>query len=225
MTHFRGFTIPKGAWIPPEIAQILPMIDTLAELKVILAALYDACQVGRAGSALSLAQLERLSGLSRTAVIDGRNAATARGILQRRKLGGQYFYQLTITASAEFAPGSSKLLLRSSNLLPHVVNTLQSLSEQQQHTYKALADFGVNHHVARSLVITYEPEYIEKHLAFARAAANAELSDNPPGWLISSLREDWQEPLVTTTRRQHRRPGQVPKTWYSEEESKHFVQT
>jgi hypothetical protein len=81
----------------------------------------------------------------------------------------------------------------------------------------------VNNHVAQSLVITYEPQYIEKHLRFARAAANAGLSDNPPGWLISSLREDWQEPLVTTTRRRHRRPGQTPHTWYSEEDAKLFT--
>jgi hypothetical protein len=216
MTHFHGFTIPEGAWIPPEIAQILPMIDTVAELKVILAALYDACQVGRAGSALSLAQLERLTGLSHNSVIDGRNAATLRGILQRRKLGGQYFYQLAIAGSAKFA-------LPSANSALHVVNTDTTLSEQQQHTLKQLSDFGVNTHVAQSLVITYETEYIEKHLAFARAAANAQLSDNPPGWLISSLREDWQEPLITTTRRRHRRPGEPPKTWYSDEESEKFI--
>lgn len=218
MTKFHGFTIPQGALLPPEIVQILPMIDTLAELKVILAALYDACQVGRAGSALSLAQLEQLTGLAHHSVIEGRNAATTRGILQRRKLGGQYFYQLAIVGSANSA-------LRSANSALHVVNTLHTvLTEQQQQTLKALSDFGVNTHVAQSLVITYEPEYIEKHLAFARAAANAQLSDNPPGWLISSLREDWQEPLITTTRRRHHRPGQPPQTWYSDEEAKLFTQ-
>jgi hypothetical protein len=212
MADFRGFTIPKGAWIPPEIATILPMIETLAELKVILAALYDACQVGRAGSALSLAQLERLTGLARTAVIAGRNAAALRGVLERRKLGGQQFYQLTIAGSSPGLPRSSPGLL-------HVVNTEHLLSVQQQHTLKALSDFGVNVHVAQSLVITYEPEYIEKHLAFAQAAANAQLSDNPPGWLITSLREDWQEPLVTTTRRRRKAPG----TWYTQEEYDKFV--
>jgi hypothetical protein len=213
MTDFPGFTIPEGAWLPPEIAQVLPFMETAAEIKVVLAALLEACQIGHSGAVLSLTQLERLTGLSRDSVISGRKAATDRGLFSKRQLGGQVFYLLTVQGSRECRPRG-----RECRLPVSVVDTL-SLSDEQQQTLKKLSDFGVAGHVAKSIVLEYKPDYILRHLAFTQAAADAGLSDNPPGWLITSLREDWQEPLITSRKR-----NRAGHTWYTEEESQRFIQ-
>lgn len=79
-------------------------------------------------------------------------------------------------------------------------NISDSLSVEQQHTCKQLTDFGVAAHVATSIVLKHDLDYIARHLEFAQLAADTELAENPPGWFIRSLHENWQEPLITNVR-------------------------
>ena len=92
---FAGFTLPDGAWLPPEFLIILPEIRTLAELKVTIAAIYQTAQIG--GTApISLSDFQALTGLERKSVTRGINAATARGTILRAEYAGTYIYSLSI---------------------------------------------------------------------------------------------------------------------------------
>lgn len=63
---FPGFTIPDGAFLPPELIYLLPNMSE-AELKAVIAVLYHNTQVGGA-EPLSLSDIERITGLSRPSV-------------------------------------------------------------------------------------------------------------------------------------------------------------
>lgn len=91
MKNFDGFTIPDGAWLPPELMYLLPDL-TGAQLKITVAVLYHNLQVG-GGQALSLTDLENLTGLSRQSV----STATTQlekdlQILERIPVGRSFAY-------------------------------------------------------------------------------------------------------------------------------------
>jgi|GEM_PF-6730054 len=104
-SSFSGFTLPEGAWLPPEFLEILPEIRTLAEIKVTIAAIYQTTQIG--GTApISLSDFQALTGLDRKSVTRGINAATARGTVLREECAGTYIYSLSI--KEDTAPTSAR---------------------------------------------------------------------------------------------------------------------
>jgi hypothetical protein len=98
--RFPGFTLPDGAWLPPEILEILPCIPTIAELKITIVAIYETMRLGGADAVISLSDFQALTGLSRKAVIRGINAAIDTGTIQRRPVGDTYIYTLNINTVA-----------------------------------------------------------------------------------------------------------------------------
>lgn len=83
MNGFAGFTLPDGAWLPPELIYIIPLLSE-SQLKCAVVGIYHYMQVGGA-EPLSLSDFERLTGLSRQSVITALKALIG---LQELK-GGQ----------------------------------------------------------------------------------------------------------------------------------------
>ena len=63
---FPGFSLPDGAWIPPELIYMLARL-TEAGLKILLIVIYQNLQIG-GGEPVSLTDFEHLTGLSRTSI-------------------------------------------------------------------------------------------------------------------------------------------------------------
>ena len=92
---FAGFTLPDGAWLPPELIYLLPYISSLGQLKCSIVAIYHYMQVG-GGEPLTTSDFERLTGLARQSVIDAlKNLTGETGdiqILERVSVGQTYAY-------------------------------------------------------------------------------------------------------------------------------------
>lgn len=95
---FDGFSLPDGAWLPPEILHLLPHISTLAEIKILIAAIYETMS-SRGPAVISLGDFQALTGLSRKAVSRGIQAAIARGTIRRHPASGTFIYHLHTTTS------------------------------------------------------------------------------------------------------------------------------
>lgn len=92
-----GISIPDTVVLPPEVVTLLPWMS-LAELKVVIAAVARLMQVGGA-EPITLSEFEQLTGLSRPAVLDGIERAMKRGLLMRFEMTGyrghtMYVYEL-----------------------------------------------------------------------------------------------------------------------------------
>ena len=103
---FAGFTLPDGAWLPPELMHILPTMN-LAELKVTIAAVYETMQVGGRGIAISLTDFEALTGLSRKTVLRGIRASVKRGSISRTQAAGTFIYRLALHSNSGYSPPAS----------------------------------------------------------------------------------------------------------------------
>ncbi|GAP11802.1 hypothetical protein BECAL_02996 [Bellilinea caldifistulae] len=81
-----GISIPDTVVLPPEVVMLLPWLS-LAELKVVIAAVARLMQVGGA-EPITLSEFQELTGLSRPAVLDGIERAMKRGLLMRFEMTG-----------------------------------------------------------------------------------------------------------------------------------------
>jgi predicted transcriptional regulator len=89
-SNFTGFSLPDGAWLPPELIYLLPNISG-SELKVLAAVLYLYMQVG-SGGPTSLRDIEHLTGLSRPTVSTTLDSLLASQVLERQAQGQSYIY-------------------------------------------------------------------------------------------------------------------------------------
>jgi len=80
-----GISIPDTVVLPPEVVMLLPWMS-LAELKVVIAAVARLMQVGGA-EPITLSEFEQLTGLSRPSVLDGIERAMKRGLLISYSIG------------------------------------------------------------------------------------------------------------------------------------------
>lgn len=108
---FSGFSLPDGAWLPPELLYILPEIQNLSELKVTIAALYESLRIGSSEAVISLSDFEALTGLNRKSVSRGIDAALKRGSITRKPVGGTYIYQIAIQTGAGSQTGRGVMTL------------------------------------------------------------------------------------------------------------------
>ena len=83
--NFPGFSLPDGAWIPPELIYLLPNISE-ARLKVLIVVLYHNLQVGGA-EPLSLTDIEAMTGLARSSVSSALSSLMKDDYLERRQVG------------------------------------------------------------------------------------------------------------------------------------------
>ena len=79
--NFPGFTVPDGAYLPPELIYLLPNMS-LAKLKVMIVVLHNYLQIG-SGEPTSLTDIERMTGLSRPSVISSLQELLGEGMIGR----------------------------------------------------------------------------------------------------------------------------------------------
>jgi len=200
-----GFTVPAGAYLPPELMELLPNIGTLAELKVLLVALHESTQPGRTGALLTFTELQQRAGLARASVAAGIRAAVGHGAISRLPFNRSFVYRLQlkkIGSNAEPTKCQSE---------PYVViDTGTTLTDEQTQTVQELNRRGLSRNVAIQTVLRYKPQYIARHLAQLDQAIKKHLAKNPAGWLVTSLAEDWQM-LV---------PPDEARRWWTDAEAK-----
>ena len=99
-------TTSKPGYIPPPnytqcpnvfYDEIMPEIETMAELKVTLAIIRQTFGWQKKEDQISFGQLEELTGMHRETVSEGIQAALKRGYVGRRKQGKSYVYGLRVT--------------------------------------------------------------------------------------------------------------------------------
>jgi len=209
--RFPGFTLPEGAWLPPEILMLLPDIRSASELKITIAAIYEALQIGGDGAVISLTDFQSLTGLDAKGVLRGIKAALKRGTLKRERRGQSYFYRLAIrdkTPERDWQNTSGKMPV-------HVTCMYNTTSEE--HTYiqhegqdatgkmpgdekhlallREMRELGVALKVAQNLLQRYDVDYLREKLRQARFALEQGLAQNAPGWFVASVRDGWGAPL------------------------------
>lgn len=126
-----GFEQPNYTQAPNRFFdEILPQIDTLAEIKVTLAVIRQTFGFHKQEDALSISQLEALTGLTREAVCDGIQRGVARGTLGRRPIRNSYAYYLIVgNADQSTAPTTNSRqsrLKRVGNADPQKKDTKES---------------------------------------------------------------------------------------------------
>ncbi len=80
-----GISIPDTVVLPPEVVMLLPWMS-LAELKVVIAAVARLMQVGGA-EPITLSEFETMTGLDRKSVLVGIERAMKRGLLMSYSVG------------------------------------------------------------------------------------------------------------------------------------------
>lgn len=223
MSDFGGFSVPDGAWLPPELLDVLPDIKTVSELKVTIAAIHETLRVGVVEAIVSLSEFEALTGLNRKSVSAGIRRAVNRGTIKRQQVGNTYLYRLHFSAhtlpagrvnftlaggggigqnGVDFPQNRGEVGQDGVELSPLVVNactstTLDKDKQQDKHTalLAEMRQLGVVLKVAQRLVVKYDPDYLREKLEMARYAVEAKIAENGPGWFVASVREDWQAPL------------------------------
>jgi hypothetical protein len=84
--------------------EIMPQLKSLAEIKVMLVVMRQTFGYHKRNDLLSLSQIQKLSGLSRQAAIDGIKGALEKGILLRKEQGDSYRYAVHIQAPKTKVP-------------------------------------------------------------------------------------------------------------------------
>ncbi len=205
--NFTGFSIPDGAYIPPELIYLLPHISG-SKLKVLFAVLYQNLQIG-SGEPSSLTDIENLTGLSRQSVITSLRELLEEHRIDRQAVGNSYVYFPVV----KFLDQRVKYLDSSVKKLDHPElreserelnsDSEDSLSDSLNLTdpaslkirlVKELRAAGVFLKTAQAIVEAHDEATIERHMNFYRYALEMNLAQGP-GWLVMSLKEDWPAPI------------------------------
>lgn len=104
--RFNGFSLPDGAWLPPELLYLLPFFSSLSQLKIILAVIYHQAQVG-GSEPLTLDDIQRLTGIGGRSTVTqaltwllGENKYQLR-VLERIPVDRTYCYLTRLQMSPE----------------------------------------------------------------------------------------------------------------------------
>lgn len=134
-TDNTGFEQPNYTQTPNALFdKYLAEIDSMTELKVVLAIVRKTLGWHKTRDIISITQLEKMTGLSRQGVIDGVEKAITRGLVDRKPVGQGYYYRLKVAEPVEFEPEptsqeerpatSQKIGLASQNFRLPLVNDL-----------------------------------------------------------------------------------------------------
>lgn len=245
--NFTGFTLPEGAWLPPEIIYLMPYFQTLGQLKCSIVAIYHYLQVG-GSEPLSLTDFERLTGMSRPSVVEALKSLTGETtdgfpqILERETVGQSYSYYPKIkfpkpgqraaskdslladdptskeSLLADDLTGKDSLLvgqLRESErkLNIKLINKKDSLTdslnltdsteknlENELSMLKLLRSMGIYLQTAQWIVKEFSEEFINRQIEYYQFALKANFAKGP-GWLVTSIKENWPAPLGFQDRR------------------------
>ena len=191
---FEGFSVPDGAWMPPELIYMIPSLG-MAQLKILIILIYQQLQI--AGSTVvSLTDLEHLTGLSRVSVSSTLAELLDQGLIERQKVGKSYSYQATVKLVYQSPvnlvyPKLSKL--RESDSIDININSLSDSLNLTAMIGK-LRSHGVYLKTAQEVVSKYDAETIDRHLLYFQHALKMGIAKSS-GYFVMSIREGWGPPL------------------------------
>lgn len=204
---FRGFSIPDGAYLPPELIYLLPNMS-LGQLKCLIVILYHNLQIG-SSEPLSLNDIEKLSGMARQTVITALGDMLRDGWIERQAVGNSYTYSPVVQfldRSVQKLDSSvqnlDRLVNRESdreliNSLPDSLNLINLTSDEDGLKIRLVSQLrqaGVYLKTAQDIVDKHDEATIEEHLKYYQYALSRNLAHGP-GWLVMSLKEGWGAPL------------------------------
>lgn len=167
---------------------LLPQIKTLSELAVTIVCLL-------LGRWPTLEELQQLSGLSRTSVVEGRRRARKRGLVEQLLAdnlsldSGPCLLLLDSSGSEteSLKGGSSPIGTLRNNNIQECLQGSKILTE--------LVEMGLDERIARQIVAQHEPDYIQRHIAQTRYAQRlGRVKQSLPGYLYRSIRKNWNQP-------------------------------
>ena len=195
MTDFKGFTLPDGAWLPPELILILPRLNQ-SQLKVLLVIIYHNTQIG-GSEPVSLTYLEKLTGISRPSVTKALQALLKSSLIVRNKIGQSFTYEPLVkifnyqVVVSSLKEGKEERIEREQERSDSLS---LSLTEDQLTFLNTLRSNGVFIKTAYDLIANYELEFLQVHLDYYRYALKIKMA-NGPGYLVESIKNKWQTPL------------------------------
>jgi hypothetical protein len=212
---FNGFTLPDGAYIPRELLDLIPALSG-ARLKVILIILYYKLNV-KGEEPCSLTTIQRATGLSRPTVSDALAWLLRHKIIVREPLGPSYIYDIVVKFfNYPDSEDVKKFYYLEGDLLPNsssssfnltTTTNLTNLTAEykkdrkrlkgalkKSQLMKQLKAKGVNETIALEFVNKHDEEYITRHIAYYDYAESKKLAKGA-GYLVASIREDWQPPI------------------------------
>jgi len=209
----QGIVYPETVILPPEVLQLMPWM-TLAELKITIAAVGRLMQVGGT-EPITLSEFEQLTGMSRTAVMDGINRAIQRGILTRFEVTGYqghiaHVYEIRVFIGSNLLPMKpvkdklsqdvvvdSESITTSLNLTIGDEKKLQNSPEKRRinDLILRLRKIGIFPKTAAQLVSKNDLERIERFLGLYPLALRVKRAEGP-GWLVTAvINPDWDPDL------------------------------
>lgn len=207
--RFAGFTIPEGSWLPPEFFEILPDIETLAEIKVTLALIGRTVQLGVDAADVTLGELEAITGLRRRSVVRGVQAALCRGTAEvawwRPHHGTRYRLVIASGCTNVVQPRPCTCMhehLYTTTEESHI-DTMHANDELDK-LQQRMAAIGVSQRVARDILRRFSPETIARHLDQTEYATASRQARSAAAWFVASVRDDWSPP-AGMPRREHGR--------------------
>ena len=200
-TRFSGFTLPDGAWLPPELVYLLPHLSE-AKLKVLVAIIYHNLQVG-GSEPCSLTDLENMTGLARSTVNNATQELLADELVEREKVGRSYTYRPKVRNSYHKL---SQLRESDSKLKTPLSDSLDSpdIGTKFVLLIKDLRAAGVYLKTAQAMIAQHDEATIRRHLDYYRYALQKGFAQGP-GWLVLSVKESWPAPLGFEDHSQERR--------------------
>jgi hypothetical protein len=175
---FPGFTLPDTPVLPSEFRALLSQIDTLAELKLTLAALMAATTPGHTGALSPIRHLAKVLHLSPSSIQRALTRAVARGTII--KDGDHYLLCTQVGHSVVVDTDPSYILQDNNNT--QILNTLTTL--------------GVSPQVALRLTQEFDEAYLLRHITALKKQRQLR---SPAGWLLCSIRQNWTQGTLPAT--------------------------
>lgn len=192
----QAFTLPAECWYmvnDPKISK--------AELKVTLCALLNYYQVGMEATMLGFTDIVEQTGMSKSSVAAGLEAAMSRGSIFRRTADSQVVYEPGSKKSEPMSCHES--CINSSKILkPEHEKTTCHVSEiePREKIKTALLEFGLAAHVAWNIAMTprYSLEHLERQLDYILFEHEQGLLPKQaraiPGYIVNRIKFNRIEP-------------------------------
>lgn len=194
--RFSGFSLPEGTYFPPELNALLPYIETMSELKVLLAVLHAYFQAGLDARPLKIDELMERTGLSRYGVNEGLKRGRQRGTIRRLSRRGRYAYEpsLKIRLPHEHDHGSHGSYHEESS---HETHEDHEESELRTRIYEVLmTEFEVAQRIASNIAFhRLDVGMVWRQIEQARSdVAGGFRPKNPAGFVVSLIRDLDEDP-------------------------------
>jgi hypothetical protein len=219
--------------------EIMPEIETMAEMKVTLVVIRQTFGWHREEHKLTLDLLEALTGMNRQQVVAGVKAAMARGYIGRRKVGQAYLYGLRVKGYEDHTPSqyenhtplkeSKKESITKANAFegnPKNVGLEKYITDRMYEAYKAAGfpkwnDKEYGFHVQRAKVLIEDiPDLLDEEIErLPKFFVDYYTDWNPKADAVSSLREMRRRAAREDSAARREPDVERPSTWQQRKEA------